>query len=236
MRRRAAPPQLESSVASYRRDATPIRAVTVHSLLSWRPGANPRYNRTNTLPTTSWWWTDVDAVDDGDELRARRDPPDARIIFVGDRISSNPSTPVPFSPISLTGSKRGCHHDRRRAGAGRRGGHPGRYARVRRRRRAPDPDAVVDDTDPDAVVDDTDPDAVVDDTDPDAVVDDTDLSRISAGVITLRRGHRNSPGIAALATAINDGDADRVADLVQSGLPGVALVDPTRRTQCSRRP
>lgn len=44
--------------------------------------------------------------------------------------------------------------------------------------------------------------------DPDSVVGDADLSRISAGVITLRRGHRNSPGIAELAAAVNDGDAD----------------------------
>ena len=213
--------QLESSVASYRRDATPIRAVTVHSLLSWRPGANPRYNRTNTLPH------DVVVVDETSMLSMTAMSyvldairPDARIIFVGD--------PHQLESVDA-GAVLADLVDRVEAGAAT----TTADARVRAAEAATLAGMRVSDDaggppDPDAVVDDTDPDVVVDDTDPDAVVDDTDLSRISAGVITLRRGHRNSPGIAALATAINDGDADRVADLVQSGLPGVALVDPTR--------
>jgi exodeoxyribonuclease V alpha subunit len=198
--------QLESSVASYRRDTTPIRAVTVHSLLGWRPGANPRYNRTNTLPH------DVVVVDETSMLSMTAMSyvldairPDARIIFVGDphQLESVDAGAVLADLVDRVDAGEATTTD-----AGR--------ARVR------DAIASAGMTMADDVGDEPDPDV-----DPDSVVDDADLARISAGVITLRRGHRNSPGIATLAAAINDGDADRVAELVRSGLPGVVLIDPT---------
>ena len=195
--------QLQSSVASYRTDATPIRAVTVHSLLSWRPGANPRYNRTNTLPH------DVVVVDETSMLSMTAMSyvldairPDARIIFVGD--------PHQLESVDA-GAVLADLVDRVDAGEAT----TTAAARVRA-------------TEAVALAGMRVSDGTGESPDPDSVVDDADLSRISAGVITLRRGHRNSPGIAELAAAINDGDADRVADLVASGLPGVTLVDPTR--------
>ena len=62
-----------------------LHAVTVHSLLGWYPGSNPRFGRGHTLPH------DVIVVDETSMLSmtamsrvldAAR--PDARVIFVGD--------------------------------------------------------------------------------------------------------------------------------------------------------
>ncbi|WP_238419691.1 exodeoxyribonuclease V subunit alpha [Gordonia sp. 'Campus'] len=60
-------------------------AVTLHSLLGWRPGANPRYGRGRTLPH------DVIVVDETSMLSMTAMSrlldavrPDARVIFVGD--------------------------------------------------------------------------------------------------------------------------------------------------------
>ncbi|MFZ2238358.1 MAG: AAA family ATPase, partial [Gordonia amarae] len=151
--------QLQSSVASYRTDATPIRAVTVHSLLSWRPGANPRYNRTNTLPH------DVVVVDETSMLSMTAMSyvldairPDARIIFVGD--------PHQLESVDA-GAVLADLVDRVDAGE----------ATTTAAARARASEAV-------ALAGMRVFDGTGESPDPDSVVDDADLSRISAGVIT----------------------------------------------------
>lgn len=77
--------QLQASVEAESTVPVTAHAVTLHSLLGWRPGANPRYGRGRTLPH------DVIVVDETSMLSmtalsrlldAVR--PDARVIFVGD--------------------------------------------------------------------------------------------------------------------------------------------------------
>ncbi|RPA19949.1 exodeoxyribonuclease V subunit alpha [Gordonia sp. OPL2] len=77
--------QLQAAVSSDPAAPSSVRAVTVHSLLGWRPGSAPRHNRGNKLPY------DVVVVDETsmlsmtamskllDAVRA-----DARVILVGD--------------------------------------------------------------------------------------------------------------------------------------------------------
>ncbi|MDL9946830.1 exodeoxyribonuclease V subunit alpha [Gordonia sp. ABSL11-1] len=77
--------QLQAAVSSDPAAPSSVRAVTVHSLLGWRPGSVPRHNRGNKLPY------DVVVVDETsmlsmtamskllDAVRA-----DARVILVGD--------------------------------------------------------------------------------------------------------------------------------------------------------
>ncbi|NDZ95576.1 exodeoxyribonuclease V subunit alpha [Streptomyces sp. SID6673] len=77
--------QLQAAVSAD--DAAPrsVRAVTVHSLLGWRPGAAPRFGRGNKLPH------DVVVVDETSMLSMTAMSklldavrPDARVILVGD--------------------------------------------------------------------------------------------------------------------------------------------------------
>lgn len=77
--------QLQAAVSAD--DAAPpsVRAVTVHSLLGWRPGSTPRYGRGNKLPY------DVVVVDETSMLSMTAMSkllaavrPDTRVILVGD--------------------------------------------------------------------------------------------------------------------------------------------------------
>lgn len=110
--------QLQAAVSSDPAAPSSVRAVTVHSLLGWRPGSAPRHNRGNKLPY------DVVVVDETsmlsmtamskllDAVRA-----DARVILVGDphqlasveagavladlveREAGEPPTPIPDGVI-----------------------------------------------------------------------------------------------------------------------------------------
>lgn len=77
--------QLQASVGAESTVPVTAHAVTLHSLLGWRPGANPRYGRGRTLPH------DVIVVDETSMLSMTAMSrlldavrPDARVIFVGD--------------------------------------------------------------------------------------------------------------------------------------------------------
>ncbi|UCZ90940.1 exodeoxyribonuclease V subunit alpha [Gordonia sp. WA4-43] len=77
--------QLQASVEAESTVPVTAHAVTLHSLLGWRPGANPRYGRGRTLPH------DVIVVDETSMLSMTAMSrlldavrPDARVIFVGD--------------------------------------------------------------------------------------------------------------------------------------------------------
>lgn len=148
---------LQASVAKDPAAPQSVRAVTVHSLLGWRPGAVPRHHHQNTLPH------DVIVVDETSMLSmtamsylldaVRRD---ARIVLVGD----------PHQLASVD------------AGA--------------------------------------------------VLADLVDRAGGGDGVVTLREGYRNSADIAAVAEAVNAGDAETVAELLTTGgLTDVTLVDPT---------
>lgn len=77
--------QLQASAEAESTVPVTAHAVTLHSLLGWRPGANPRYGRGRTLPH------DVIVVDETSMLSMTAMSrlldavrPDARVIFVGD--------------------------------------------------------------------------------------------------------------------------------------------------------
>nr|WP_064570117.1 exodeoxyribonuclease V subunit alpha [Gordonia sp. LAM0048] len=77
--------QLQASVEAESTVPVTAHAVTLHSLLGWRPGANPRYGRGRTLPH------DVIVVDETSMLSMTAMSrlldavrPDARVLFVGD--------------------------------------------------------------------------------------------------------------------------------------------------------
>ncbi|MFE0748217.1 exodeoxyribonuclease V subunit alpha [Gordonia sp. NPDC058843] len=77
--------QLQASVEAESTVPVTTHAVTLHSLLGWRPGSNPRYGRGRTLPH------DVIVVDETSMLSMTAMSrlldavrPDARVIFVGD--------------------------------------------------------------------------------------------------------------------------------------------------------
>lgn len=77
--------QLQASVEAESTVPVTAHAITLHSLLGWRPGANPRYGRGRTLPH------DVIVVDETSMLSMTAMSrlldavrPDARVIFVGD--------------------------------------------------------------------------------------------------------------------------------------------------------
>ncbi|MCR8897550.1 exodeoxyribonuclease V subunit alpha [Gordonia sp. GONU] len=77
--------QLQASVESESTLPVTAHAVTLHSLLGWRPGSNPRYGRGRTLPH------DVIVVDETSMLSMTAMSrlldavrPDARVVFVGD--------------------------------------------------------------------------------------------------------------------------------------------------------
>ncbi|MCK8614214.1 exodeoxyribonuclease V subunit alpha [Gordonia sp. C13] len=77
--------QLQASVEAESTLPVTAHAVTLHSLLSWRPGSNPRYGRGRTLPH------DVIVVDETSMLSMTAMSrlldavrPDARVVFVGD--------------------------------------------------------------------------------------------------------------------------------------------------------
>lgn len=77
--------QLQASVEAESTVPVTAHAVTLHSLLGWRPGANPRYGRGRTLAH------DVIVVDETSMLSMTAMSrlldavrPDARVIFVGD--------------------------------------------------------------------------------------------------------------------------------------------------------
>ncbi|WP_132994203.1 exodeoxyribonuclease V subunit alpha [Gordonia zhaorongruii] len=63
----------------------------------------------------------------------------------------------------------------------------------------------------------------------DADFGDAELSALTGGVVTLRRGHRYGDRIGEVAEAVNQGDADRVLELIGDGTDTdgpVTLVDP----------
>ncbi len=77
--------QLQASVEAESTLPVTAHAVTLHSLLGWRPGSNPRYGRGRTLPH------DVIVVDETSMLSMTAMSrlldavrPDARVVFVGD--------------------------------------------------------------------------------------------------------------------------------------------------------
>ncbi|AZG44642.1 exodeoxyribonuclease V subunit alpha [Gordonia insulae] len=77
--------QLQAAVSADDAAPSSVRAVTVHSLLGWRPGATPRYGRGNRLPY------DVVVVDETSMLSMTAMSklldavrPDTRVILVGD--------------------------------------------------------------------------------------------------------------------------------------------------------
>lgn len=77
--------QLQASVEAESTVPVTAHAVTLHALLGWRPGANPRYGRGRTLPH------DVIVVDETSMLSMTAMSrlldavrPDARVLFVGD--------------------------------------------------------------------------------------------------------------------------------------------------------
>lgn len=77
--------QLQASVDADAAIPSTVHAVTVHSLLGWRPGSTPRYGRANKLPH------DVVVVDETSMLSMTAMSrlldavrPDARLILVGD--------------------------------------------------------------------------------------------------------------------------------------------------------
>ncbi|MFW0785046.1 exodeoxyribonuclease V subunit alpha [Gordonia sp. CPCC 206044] len=77
--------QLQAAVSADPAAPSSVRAVTVHSLLGWRPGSQPRYGRGNRLPY------DVVVVDETSMLSMTAMSrlldavrPDTRVILVGD--------------------------------------------------------------------------------------------------------------------------------------------------------
>ncbi|MDL9937277.1 exodeoxyribonuclease V subunit alpha [Gordonia sp. ABSL1-1] len=182
-----------------------LRAVTVHSLLGWRPGSNPRYGRGRTLPH------DVIVVDETSMLsmtamsrllEAVR--PDARLIFVGDphQLASVDAGAVLADLVERTAFADAATSEAATSVAAHSGAAASiaasaedRVARIRR---------------------------VVG-----ADVAESESARLAQGVVTLRRGYRFGGGIAAVAAAVNAGDADTVLDLIADpAIADVELVDP----------
>lgn len=159
-----------------------LHAVTVHSLLGWYPGSNPRFGRGHTLPH------DVIVVDETSMLSmtamsrvldAAR--PDARVIFVGDphQLASVDAGAVLADLVERTDTDPG-------PAAG-----ESAHASIALQAAGIGPERVSAEA-----------------------IGPGEAARISRGVITLRREYRFGGGIAAVAAAVNAGDATRVIDLL----------------------
>lgn len=191
--------QVQAAIAADAHAPRGIRAVTVHSMLGWRPGSVPRHGRSNKLPF------DVVVVDETSMLpmtamsallaavRAN-----TRVILVGDphQLASVEAGAV-LADLVERAAREDAATDAGGTGAGR-----------------------IDAGGIGAGGIDTDDPGL-------RGLPEPERSRAAAGVVTLTHGYRFGGAIARLAAAINDADADAVLSLLaDDALSEVTLITP----------
>lgn len=189
----------DSSVTGDSASGPPVHAVTVHGLLGWRPGSRPRYGPGNRLPH------DVVVVDETSMLSVTAMShlleavrPDARLILVGD--------PHQLASVEA-GAVLADLVERPPSGATDSSGATHSSGADHDSGTALDAEIM----------------ALADD----SRITASERPRLADGIVELTRNFRNRDGIATVAAAVNDGDGDRVLELIGSGeLADIVLVEP----------
>ncbi|WHU49268.1 exodeoxyribonuclease V subunit alpha [Gordonia sp. L191] len=175
----------------------PVHAVTVHGLLGWRPGSRPRYGRGNRLPH------DVVVVDETSMLSV------TAMSHLLEAVRPDARLILVGDPHQLASVEAGAVLadlvERPPSGA------------IPPSGATPSSDA-----DHDSALD-AEIMALADQ----SRITASERPRLADGIVELTRNFRNRDGIATVAAAVNDGDGDRVLELIGSGeLADISLVEP----------